>query len=134
MIRILAWNDKDLDSVRFADGFKNEIYIDSDFSLPAYEIENEGFEDGDKNEILEFQKWKKKQQIKLIAYEDVADFISMLPLFDNVQIGYHNENLITIKDIEIETDIIDLVYLEISIKFTKETIVKRVSDSNMTSS
>ena len=67
-INIQFWNSCDCE-IYYLGGFKQSLYLDTDFIAPEWELDEEGQEDGDKEFVRTFGKVKKTYNCEFIAPE-----------------------------------------------------------------
>jgi len=131
MILIIASNTKDLDKIYYSDGWKEMVLLNTNLQPAAYELNSEGFEDGDKNNVYEFQRLDKYKSFKIEANEFMVDWLMKLPMLDSLEIkDFESGESVTPTDVEVEVEIVDYTYL-VTVKFICYTLIKRIADSNM---
>lgn len=70
--------------------YSNWFWIDVDIKKPTYPIRRESEEDDYGNVKHTFQRWDKVYTLELYVTEVMADFLSLIPLHDNIIITFPN--------------------------------------------
>lgn len=129
----IEWqNSNDIDNIRFADGFKDELYFNSNIEKPEYLVIEEGSEDGDGNKLFYFQKFDKRSKLIIPAYESTADVIALLPAMDVVKLYITDAEYIVMRDINVEIEPQEnSLWLICTVTFSERTVIKRFNDNNL---
>lgn len=102
------------------------MYLFADPGAPVYEVNEEGDEDASGNFTPAFQRIEKRQKIEVYGGESLADALSVLPMFDSVNITFSDGNVwaITVREtIQADWDE-DNVYGKHTVTFVRRAIVK----------
>lgn len=131
MIQLRYSNTVDIDSIRFADGYEETCYLNTELDRPEYPIVIEGDENGDLENIPTFRKWEKVYSFSFVAFEFLVDAISKLPIYDNVTLTA-NGVIYNMKDINIDVEWQEgTIYALVTVQFTDKYLINRITNENM---
>lgn len=119
----LEWRDEQglRGDIFWRAGFLAQCWVDSVIDKPTYPITEETREDQEGDIHKTFQRWEKRQSIRTMGVESVADALSLLPVMEEV---YVNGTRVydTVVDISWEEEYDCLARIDIS--FMRKKILK----------
>lgn len=115
-IKIEFWNSCNLD-IYYQNGFTQWFYLDSDLIAPDYELDQEGYEDGDQEFVPTFQKVKKKYNVEVILPEYLVHALTLMQLHDNIYVTRKTGETVKLIDVSVTHEIIQCYY-RVNISFS----------------
>jgi len=82
----IEWRNEQglMDDIYWRPGFYAQCWVDSVIDKPTYPITEETREDQEGDIHRTFQRWEKRQSVRTMGVESVADTFSLLPVMDEV--------------------------------------------------
>jgi len=102
-INIQFWNSCDAD-IYYLGGFKQSLYLDTDFIAPEWELDEEGQEDGDKEFVRTFGKVKKTYNCEFIAPEFLVQALTFMQIHDNIYVTLKTGETAKVIDMKIDKE------------------------------
>lgn len=90
-VKITYSDTKDIDPIRYRNGFVQEIYLDTFIHVSEPEIEEETEADGLGNKNVTFSKLTMKQKIEVLVPDFVKNALMTLPMHENVFVYEQNK-------------------------------------------
>ena len=88
-------NKYDMGGILYQTGYRQYFFVDTELSTPAYEIEEDGEQDGDNNFLPTFRKTQKIYNLKFAANAHILDAMYMMQMhvsqFGEVYVQIKNE-------------------------------------------
>lgn len=85
MIQVEYWNSNDIIDAHY-DAFRNRFWLQVNVTKPKYPIKVEASENSYGDTTNEYQRWDKQYSFEVWGTETMADFLSLIPLHDNIWI------------------------------------------------
>jgi hypothetical protein len=119
----LKWRNTQgvLGDILWKPGFYGQAWVDSVIDKPTYPITEETREDQEGDIHKTFQRWEKRQSIRTMGVESVADALSLLPVMEEVYVDGTRVYDVVV-DISWEEDYDCLARIDIS--FMRKKILK----------
>jgi len=129
-INISYFNSCDAE-IYYLGGFKQSLYLDTDFIAPEWGLDEEGQEDGDKEFIRTFAKVKKTYNCEFIAPEYLVQALAFMQIHDNIFVTLKTGETAKVIDMKIDkesifSDCYSRIKLSLSIDFTRSTCCNNV--------
>lgn len=90
-VKIVFWDDRDIDPIKYRDGFKQIVYFDTFIHTSDPEIEQEKEPDGYGNENPTFEKLIVKQKMEVIVPDFLKIAMLTLQMHNNVEVYEKNK-------------------------------------------
>lgn len=90
-VKIVFWDEKDIDPIRYRDEFKQWVFFDTFIHESDPQIEEDTEPDGQANEIPTFQKLIVRQKIEVIVPDFLKIALLTLQMHDNVEVHEKNK-------------------------------------------
>lgn len=90
-VQVKFWDDKDIDPIRYRDGFKQWLFLDTFIHESEPQIETENEVDGKGNEIPTFQKMVIRQKIEIIVPDFLKIALMTAQIHENVEVFEKNK-------------------------------------------
>ena len=130
-IKIEFWDSKDIEPIRYRDGFKQEIYLDTFIHTSDPEIEEETENDGNNNPNTTFSKLLIKQKIEVLVPDFLKIALMTLPMHDEVKVFDQNKREGKIDRTKVTpTTVANGAFATLEIVFETDILTKTLCDEN----
>ena len=131
LIKIEFWDSKDIEPIRYRDGFKQEIYLDTFIHTSDPEIEEETENDGNNNPNTTFSKLLIKQKIEVLVPDFLKIALMTLPMHDEVKVFDQNKREGKIDRTKVTpTTVANGAFATLEIVFETDILTKTLCDEN----
>ncbi len=130
-LEIIYSNDGDIEPIRYRNGFKQIVILDTFLHTAEPEIEEEGERDGENNLIPTFVKMTVRQKAEVIVPDYMKTALSSLQMHDNIWIGngYNGSGDIDRATVQAQTDETG-AFSSVIIDFQTDVMSKKICDNN----
>lgn len=90
-VKIIFWDDVDIDPIKYHDDFKQIVYFDTFIHTSDPEIEEESESDGNNSQIPTFQKLIVKQKMEVVVPDFLKIAMLTLQIHQNVEVFEKNK-------------------------------------------
>ena len=130
-IKIEFWDSKDIEPIRYRNGFKQEIYLDTFIHTSDPEIEEETENDGNNNPNTTFSKLLIKQKIEVLVPDFLKIALMTLPMHDEVKVFDQNKREGKIDRTKVTpTTVANGAFATLEIVFETDILTKTLCDEN----
>ena len=130
-IKIEYWDSKDIEPIRYRDGFKQEIYLDTFIHTSEPEIEEETEPDGNNNLNPTFSKLVIKQKIEVLVPDFVKIALMTLPMHEEIKVFDQNKREGKIDRTKVTpTTVANGAFATLEIVFETDILTKTLCDDN----
>ena len=130
-IKIEYWDSKDIEPIRYRDGFKQEIYLDTFIHTSEPEIEEETEPDGNNNLNPTFSKLVIKQKIEVLVPDFLKIALMTLPMHDEIKVFDQNKREGKIDRTKVTpTTVANGAFATLEIVFETDILTKTLCDEN----
>ena len=131
LIKVEFWDSKDIEPIRYRDGFKQEIYLDTFIHTSEPEIEEETEPDGNNNLNPTFSKLVIKQKMEVLVPDFVKIALMTLPMHDEIIIFDQNKREGKIDRTKVTpTTVANGAFATLEIVFETDVLTKTLCDEN----
>lgn len=117
-------NSCNYSDVLYQNGFKQRYFIDASLCKPTYEIEEEGYKDGEGNFISTFKRQWKIFNLELLCTEQQSDCLFTVPLHDFIAIYLQNGEYEQVYDLEVKKEDVTSGICRVSLSFRTRYMIK----------
>ena len=130
-IKIEYWDPKDIEPIRYRDGFKQEIYLDTFIHTSEPEIEEETEPDGNNNLNPTFSKLVIKQKMEILVPDFLKIALMTLPMHGEIKVLDQNKREGKIDRIKVTpTAVANGAFATLEIVFETDVLTKTLCDEN----
>ena len=130
-IKIEFWDSKDIEPIRYRNGFKQEIYLDTFIHTSDPEIEEETEPDGNNNLNPTFSKLVIKQKMEVLVPDFLKIALMTLPMHGEIKVLDQNKREGKIDRIKVTpTTIANGAFATLEIVFETDVLTKTLCDEN----
>ena len=110
--------------ILYQNAFKQRLFIDATLCRPTYEIEEEGYKDGEGNFISTFQRQWKIFNIEMLCTEQQTDAIFTIPLHDTIYVYLQNGEYDQVYDLEVKKEDLTAGISKVILNFRTRYLLK----------
>ena len=110
--------------ILYQNAFKQRLFIDATLCRPTYEIEEEGYKDGEGNFISTFQRQWKIFNIEMLCTEQQTDAIFTIPLHDTIYVYLQNGEYDQVYDFEVKKEDLTAGISKVILNFRTRYLLK----------
>ena len=130
-IKIEYWDSKDIEPIRYRNGFKQEIYLDTFIHNSEPEIEEETEPDGNNNLNPTFSKLVIKQKMEILVPDFLKIALMTLPMHGEIKVLDQNKREGKIDRIKVTpTTVANGAFATLEIVFETDVLTKTLCDEN----
>ena len=130
-IKIEFWDSKDIEPIRYRDGFKQEIYLDTFIHTSEPEIEEETEPDGNNNLNPTFSKLVIKQKMEILVPDFLKIALMTLPMHEEIKVFDQNKREGKIDRTKVTpTTVANGAFATLEIVFETDILTKTLCDEN----
>lgn len=130
-IKIEFWDSKDIEPIRYRDGFKQEIYLDTFIHTSEPEIEEETEPDGNNNLNPTFSKLVIKQKMEILVPDFLKIALMTLPMHEEIKVFDQNKREGKIDRTKVTpTTVANGAFATLEIVFETDVLTKTLCDEN----
>ena len=110
--------------ILYQNAFKQRLFIDATLCRPTYEIEEEGYKDGEGNFISTFKRQWKIFNIEMLCTEQQTDAIFTIPLHDTIYVYLQNGEYDQVYDLEVKKEDLTAGISKVILNFRTRYLLK----------
>ena len=130
-IKIEFWDSKDIEPIRYRDGFKQEIYLDTFIHTSEPEIEEETEPDGNNNLNPTFSTLVIKQKMEILVPDFLKIALMTLPMHEEIKVFDQNKREGKIDRTKVTpTTVANGAFATLEIVFETDILTKTLCDEN----
>lgn len=130
-VQVKFWDEKDIEPIRFSEGFKQWIFLDTFIHESEPQIQSDREIDGKGNEIPTFRKMIIKQKIEVVVPEFIKIALLTVQLHDNVEVFEKNKRSGMVDRVVVTSASEESgSFATVQINFETDVLMKTVCDDN----